>query len=117
MSLHGLMSVTMGVPNVEETAAYYADFGLTPQAGSWFSTLDAGNQLRIVHAPTRRLVEMRVGVDDADDLGRAAARPPPPGPAAGEPRREPVGDRAGDRDARHSRRRGPGAAGTGARQY
>jgi Glyoxalase/Bleomycin resistance protein/Dioxygenase superfamily len=73
MSLHGLMSVTMGVPNVEETAAYYADFGLTPQAGSWFSTLDAGNQLRIVHAPTRRLVEMRVGVDDADDLGRAAA--------------------------------------------
>lgn len=31
MSLHGLMSVTMGVPNVEETAAYYADFGLTPQ--------------------------------------------------------------------------------------
>ena len=72
MSLHGLMSVTMGVPNVEETAAYYADFGLTPQAGSWFSTADAGNQLRIVHAPTRRLVEMRVGVDDADDLGRAA---------------------------------------------
>ena len=73
MSLHGLMSVTMGVPNVEETAAYYADFGLTPQAGSWFSTVDAGNQLRIVHAPTRRLVEMRVGVDDAGDLGRAAA--------------------------------------------
>ena len=25
MSLHGLLSVTMGVPNVDETAAYYAD--------------------------------------------------------------------------------------------
>ena len=32
MSLHGLQSVTIGVPNVEETAAYYAEFGLTPQA-------------------------------------------------------------------------------------
>ncbi len=39
MSLHGLGSVTIGVPNVEETAAYYAEFGLTPEAGGWFSTL------------------------------------------------------------------------------
>ena len=30
MSLHSLLSVTIGVPNVEETAAYYAEFGLTP---------------------------------------------------------------------------------------
>jgi catechol 2,3-dioxygenase-like lactoylglutathione lyase family enzyme len=30
MSLHGLLSVTMGVPNVAETAAYYTDFGLAP---------------------------------------------------------------------------------------
>ena len=28
MSLHSLLSVTIGVPNVEETAAYYAEFGL-----------------------------------------------------------------------------------------
>jgi hypothetical protein len=27
MSLHSLLSVTIGVPNVTETAAYYADFG------------------------------------------------------------------------------------------
>ena len=33
MSLHGLLSVTIGVPNVEETAAYYADFGLEPLDG------------------------------------------------------------------------------------
>jgi hypothetical protein len=51
MSPHGLLSVTIGVPNVEETAAYYAEFGLTAQAGGWFSTVDAGQQLRIVRAP------------------------------------------------------------------
>jgi catechol 2,3-dioxygenase-like lactoylglutathione lyase family enzyme len=73
MSLHGLLSVTIGVPNVEETAAYYAEFGLAPQDGGWFSTADAGRQLRIVAAPTRRLVAMRVGADDPDDLARAAA--------------------------------------------
>src|SRR5580704_11349008 len=74
MSLHGLLSVTIGVPNVEETAAYYTDFGLAPQDGGWFATLDAGRQLRLVPAPTRRLIALRVGVDDADDLAQAAAR-------------------------------------------
>ena len=72
MSLHGLLSVTIGVPNVEETAAYYTDFGLAPAAGSWFSTVDGGPQLRIVPAPTRRLVELHVAADDTDDLERAA---------------------------------------------
>ena len=73
MSLHGLLSVTIGVPNVAETAAYYADFGLAPEAGGWFSTRDAGRQLQIRPAPTRRLLGLRVGVDDADDLARAGA--------------------------------------------
>ena len=73
MSLHGLLSVTIGVPNVEETAAYYAEFGLAPQADGWFSTVDAGRQLRLVSAPTRRLIDLRVGADDAGDLARAAA--------------------------------------------
>jgi catechol 2,3-dioxygenase-like lactoylglutathione lyase family enzyme len=73
MSLHGLLSVTIGVPNVDQTAAYYADFGLTPEAGGWFSTRDAGRQLQILPAPTRRLLGLRVGVDDADDLARAGA--------------------------------------------
>jgi catechol 2,3-dioxygenase-like lactoylglutathione lyase family enzyme len=73
MSLHGLLSVTMGVSNVAETAAYYTDFGLAPSGDGWFSTTDAGRQLRIEYAPTRRLVELRVAADDADDLGRIAA--------------------------------------------
>jgi catechol 2,3-dioxygenase-like lactoylglutathione lyase family enzyme len=51
MSLHGLLSVTIGVPNVEETAAYYAEFGLAREADGWFSTLDVGRQLRLVSAP------------------------------------------------------------------
>ncbi len=73
MGLHGLLSVTMGEPNVAQTAAYYADFGLAPEAGGWFSTRDAGRQLQILPAPTRRLLDLRVGVDDADDLARAGA--------------------------------------------
>jgi catechol 2,3-dioxygenase-like lactoylglutathione lyase family enzyme len=73
MSLHGLLSVTIGVPNVEETAAYYAEFGLAPAGDGWLATRDAGKQLRILPAPTRRLLELRVGADDPDDLARAAA--------------------------------------------
>lgn len=72
MALHRLTSITMGVPNVEETAAYYDEFGLGPDGDGWFTTRDAGRQLRIVPAPTRRLIDLHVGVDDADDLARAA---------------------------------------------
>jgi catechol 2,3-dioxygenase-like lactoylglutathione lyase family enzyme len=72
MALHRLTSITMGVPNVDETAAYYREFGLSPADDGWFATRDAGRQLRIVHAPTRRLVDLHIGVDDADDLARAA---------------------------------------------
>ena len=72
MALHRLTSITMGVPNVEETAAYYDEFGLAPDGDGWFTTRDAGRQLRIVPAPTRRLIDLRVGVDDSDDLARAA---------------------------------------------
>ncbi len=75
MGLHGLLSVTIGVPNVEQTAAYYADFGLEPSADGWFSTTDGGRQLRIEHAPTRRLIELRVAADDADDLGADRRQP------------------------------------------
>src|SRR5689334_12355716 len=79
MSLHGLLSVTIGVPNVEETAAYYADFGLTPETGGWFGTTDGGQQLRIVYALTRRPIEMPIGADNVDDLERAAANLTPLG--------------------------------------
>jgi catechol 2,3-dioxygenase-like lactoylglutathione lyase family enzyme len=73
MSLHGLLSVTIGVPNVADTAAYYAEFGLEPDGDGWFATTDAGRQLRVEYAPTRRLLELRVAADDADDLARIGA--------------------------------------------
>ena len=74
MSLHRLASVTMGVPDTASTAAYYTQFGLAPGDDGWFSTRDGGDQLRIVHAPTRRMIELCVGVDDPDDLAAAASR-------------------------------------------
>ena len=73
MALHRLTAVTIGVPNVDETRAYYAEFGLTPVSDGWLTSLDGGRQLRIVDAPTRRLIEMELGVDDDDDVGRIAA--------------------------------------------
>ncbi|MFI6582700.1 VOC family protein [Embleya sp. NPDC050493] len=72
MALHCLQSIVMGVPNVEETAAYYTEFGLCPEGEGWFSTRHGGRQLRIVSAPFRTLAGVVVGVDDPDDLDRAA---------------------------------------------
>ncbi len=73
MALHRLSSVTIGVPEPEPLATYYTEFGLSPHEDSSFSTLDGGRQLIIQQAPTRRLLEMVVGVDDRDDLARVAA--------------------------------------------
>ena len=83
MALHRLTHIVMGVPNVEETAAYYAEFGLTPGAGGdaghgapearTFATVDGGEQLTIVHAERRRLVRLGIGVDDPDDLDRVSS--------------------------------------------
>ncbi len=74
MSLHRLTSVTMGVPNVAETVAYYTEFGLEHRRAGVFATRDGGEQLRVTHAPTRRLVEFGVGADDTDDVARIAGQ-------------------------------------------
>jgi hypothetical protein len=74
VALHQLTSFTLGVPNPGQTTAYYREFGLADSGGGWLATRDGGRQLRIVAAPTRRLIELRVGTDDADDLARAAGR-------------------------------------------
>jgi hypothetical protein len=73
MALHRLTQIVMGVPNVEQTAAYYAEFGLTHGENGTFTTVDGGEQLRIVPAASRRLVRLGVGADDPDDLDRVAA--------------------------------------------
>jgi len=76
MSLHRLTSITVGVPNVAETAAYYTDFGLTPTGptGLRFATQDGGEQLELVAAPQRRLLQIGLGAQDEDDLGRIEAQ-------------------------------------------
>lgn len=72
MPLHRLNHVTIGVPDVAATAAYYDEFGLAPTADSSFATAEGGEQLHLVPAPTRRLIEVSVGADDPDDLDRIA---------------------------------------------
>lgn len=74
MSLHGLGKVTIGVPNVEETIAYYIEFGLQHRGSGVFATRDGGDQLEIVHAPTRRLVDLTVAADTVDDIAAIARR-------------------------------------------
>ncbi|MGI6873281.1 VOC family protein [Amycolatopsis sp. 3B14] len=74
MSLHRLNSVTIGVPALEQTGAYYEEFGLAREGGGWFATSDGGRQLRLVHAPTRRLLELSIGADTPDDLRAIASR-------------------------------------------
>lgn len=73
MSTHGLASMTLGVPDVAGTSAFYEQFGLTPTGDATFATADGGDQLHIVRSPYRRLVEFNVAVDDQDDIERIRA--------------------------------------------
>lgn len=72
MALHRLASLTLGVPDPTAVGTYYEEFGLTPLGDGRFATADGGEQLRIVAAPTRRVVELAIGADDPDDLARIA---------------------------------------------
>ncbi|HWT49572.1 MAG TPA: VOC family protein, partial [Mycobacterium sp.] len=74
MAVHSLSSITIGVPNVVETARYYQDFGLRALGGGRFATVDGGEQLEIHYSPSRRLLALTVGVDDRDDIARIACR-------------------------------------------
>ena len=79
MSLHRLTGITLGVPDIADAVEFYTQFGLLPEPSAnpneyWFGTVDGGpRQLRIVHAPVRRLLSLGIGADDMDDLGRLDA--------------------------------------------
>lgn len=73
MPLHRLNAIVLGVPDVAAAGAYYESFGLTPLGDGGFATADGGEQLRLVAAPHRRLIELSIGADDADDVERVAA--------------------------------------------
>lgn len=72
MALHGLTTLTLGVPDPETVGAYYEDFGLTALGGARYATVNGGEQLRLVQADRRRAVALGVGCDDQDDLNRVA---------------------------------------------
>jgi catechol 2,3-dioxygenase-like lactoylglutathione lyase family enzyme len=77
MSLHRLAHITLGVPDVDAVGRYYEEFGLSPvgePAGGCFATVEGGEQLSLVPPAFRRLVAVRIGVDDNDDLAGAAHR-------------------------------------------
>jgi catechol 2,3-dioxygenase-like lactoylglutathione lyase family enzyme len=74
MPLHGLSSITVGVPNIADTRNYYTEFGLAPEPDGWLSTRDGGRQLRLVPAATRRLVEVVVRAEHDDDLDAVVDR-------------------------------------------
>jgi len=79
MPLHGMSSLTFGVPNIAEVTSYYEDFGLATtrrdaDGTTHLSTVEGGEQLRIAHADRRRLLAMAVGADDQDDLDRIASQ-------------------------------------------
>jgi catechol 2,3-dioxygenase-like lactoylglutathione lyase family enzyme len=74
MSLHRLTRIVVGVPDVEATAAYYRDFGLTELGANRFATVDGGEQLAIARARQRRLLQLGIGVHDTDDLDRIGSR-------------------------------------------
>ncbi|AQZ62537.1 2,3-dihydroxybiphenyl 1,2-dioxygenase [[Actinomadura] parvosata subsp. kistnae] len=73
MGLHRLTTVAIGVPNLAATARFYADFGLTPVGRGTFATAGGGEQLTLVTAPHRRLLELGVGVEHEDDLHQVAS--------------------------------------------
>src|ERR1700745_2624718 len=78
VSLHGLTSMTLGVPDVGAVGSYYEDFGLSrggdlPGPGLVLATAEGGEQRALRPAGRRRLLEIGIGADDPDDLGRIEA--------------------------------------------
>jgi catechol 2,3-dioxygenase-like lactoylglutathione lyase family enzyme len=73
MALHRLAWITIGVPSPEPVRSFYRDLGLVETSAGRFETADGGEQLRIETAPRRSLLALGVGVDDPDDLARAAS--------------------------------------------
>src|SRR6476619_2067398 len=78
VSLHGLTSMTLGVPDVDAVASDYEDCGLRrvgnrPGRGLVLATAEGGEQLALRPAERRRLLEIGIGADDPDDVGRVEA--------------------------------------------
>jgi catechol 2,3-dioxygenase-like lactoylglutathione lyase family enzyme len=74
MALHGLSHVVVGVPDIDPVSQFYRDFGLDDGSSPVrFASADGGQQLRLVTAPTRRVIEIGVRAADPDDISRLRA--------------------------------------------
>src|SRR5260370_19876011 len=76
--MHGLTSMTLGVPDVGAVASYYEDFGLRrvgdrPGRGLVLATAEGGEQLTLRPSGRRRLLEIGIGADDPGALSRIEA--------------------------------------------
>jgi catechol 2,3-dioxygenase-like lactoylglutathione lyase family enzyme len=79
MALHRLASVTLSVPDIDSSVAFFEAFGLTSStttshAGYQLATRDAGDQVFLVRAPWRGIRQIGVAVDDVEDLARVGHR-------------------------------------------
>ena len=72
MALHRLTRITIGIPDVAAAAAFYREFGLAETGPGTFATTHGGEQLRLLPATRRGLVELGLGADDPDDVARIA---------------------------------------------
>jgi catechol 2,3-dioxygenase-like lactoylglutathione lyase family enzyme len=73
MAMQGLAEITVGVPNVDETRAFYTEFGLSESSSGVFATADGGDQLRVVPRPYRQLVEFVMSVSDSEEIAKIDA--------------------------------------------
>lgn len=74
MGLHRLTSITLGVPDVAASSAFFTDFGLDAGDDGWHATRDAGDQLQLVTAPHRRLERLGLGAGAPADVAAIADR-------------------------------------------
>lgn len=74
MGVHRLTTITLGVPDVAASTAFFEGFGLDAVRPGVLATRDGGEQVELVHTPRRALHRLGVGADDADDLRRIAGR-------------------------------------------
>jgi catechol 2,3-dioxygenase-like lactoylglutathione lyase family enzyme len=72
LALHRLTGVTVGVPDVPATKAFYEDFGLVTTGVDQLGTSLAGGQITFVAESRRRFLGLGVGADSVDDIDRAA---------------------------------------------
>lgn len=71
MALHRLMNMEIGVPDPGALDGFYQEIGLTGGEGLWGGE-EQPDQIRVVEAPYRQLISMRVACEAEEDLAAAA---------------------------------------------